>query len=217
MTDLFSPLDFETSATPEVLDLGGGVFQIKRLAPTELCMLHIQRVLAYSPLRHMMTPMGHPTQVKMSNCGEYGWISDKTGYGYTHLDPETENPWPSLPAEFLQIHKYACELTQLPAFTPDACLINCYEIGNAMGRHQDKDEQNTSWPIVSISLGLSAVFQTFGISRNGKPKNIQLDSGDIIILSGQSRHFYHGVKPVKLDPLQPQLTQRFNLTLRKSH
>lgn len=217
MVDLFSTLDAETSISPEVLDLGDGMFKIKQLAPVELCMLHIQRVVAYSPLRHMMTPMGHPTQVKMSNCGEYGWVANKAGYHYSPVDPETQLPWPNLPAEFIQLHKYACELAQLPSFTPDACLINCYEIGHAMGRHQDKDESDTRWPIVSVSLGLSAVFQVFGASRHGKPQNIPLDSGDVIILSGQSRHFYHGVKPIKFDPLQPQLTQRFNLTLRKSH
>ncbi|NVK36548.1 MAG: alpha-ketoglutarate-dependent dioxygenase AlkB [Gammaproteobacteria bacterium] len=216
MFDLFSHPDPITPTQPEVLDLGDGVFHIKRLAPVELCMLHIHRILKFAPLRHMMTPMGHPTQVKMSNCGDYGWVSDESGYRYSQLDPESQRPWPCLPAEFLQLHKYACQLAGLVPFQPDACLINCYEIGTAMGRHRDKDEQDTSWPIVSISLGLSAVFQVFGDSRNAKTKNIQLDSGDVVILSGASRQYYHGVKPVKLDPLQPNLTQRYNLTLRKS-
>lgn len=215
MSDLFTPQIGDRK--PEVIDLGNGVFHIKQLVPSHLFFHHINLIAEQAPFRKMMTPMGHSTQVSMTNCGHYGWISDKNGYRYSPVDPISEKAWPNLPAEFLQIHRYACQLAGIPFFMPDACLINRYEIGLAMGRHQDKDEKNTSWPIVSISLGLSAVFQIFSAQRTGPAQNVLLEDGDVVILSGLSRHFYHGIKPVKADPLQPNCLLRYNLTLRKSH
>lgn len=215
MADLFSSHNHQASA-PNVLDLGDGVYLIKKLAPSELCRFHIQQITDISPFRKMMTPMGHPMQVSTSNCGNYGWIADKNGYRYSHLDPLTSKPWSSIPAEFLQIHKYACELAQIPTFKPNACLINRYEIGQSMGLHKDKDETDLSWPIVSISFGLSAIFQIGGTSRNDKKQDLLLEDGDVIILSNPSRQFYHGIKPIKANPLDPNCQQRYNLTLRKA-
>ncbi|MGR6871627.1 alpha-ketoglutarate-dependent dioxygenase AlkB [Pseudomonas sp. HK3] len=217
MADLFTPLLQPSGSQPEVHNLGDGIFHIKQFAPSELCLHLISLITEQAPLRQMMTPMGHLTQVKMTNCGQYGWISDSNGYRYSPIDPTSQKSWPAMPDALLKIHKEACELAGLTSFKPDACLINHYDIGLAMGRHQDKDELDLSWPIVSISIGLPAVFQVFSMQRNSPAKNILLEDGDVIILSGQSRSFYHGVKPIKADILQPNLSQRFNLTLRKSH
>jgi len=216
MNDLFSDILLEKPSQTRCIDHGHGLLQIKGLAPYELCLFHIHKIAAYSPFRKMMTPMGHPMKVSTCNCGEYGWISNERGYQYSPIDPLTKRHWCAIPQEFLQLHRYALQLSNLPSFSPDSCLINRYEVGDAMGLHQDKDEVDTSLPIVSISLGLIAVFQVGGLERNATKKDILLESGDVLILSGHSRGVFHGVKPVKLNPLNPSSIYRYNLTLRKS-
>jgi len=134
MPDLFNQ-DEESAVQPQVIDLGQGAFHIKHLAPSQLFRLLVDHVTACAPLRQMMTPMGHPMKVSNTNCGQYGWVSDRSGYRYCAIDPISKRPWPCIPAEFLQLHKYACELVGLPVFTPDACLINHYKIGHSMGKH----------------------------------------------------------------------------------
>ncbi|GAA6134311.1 hypothetical protein NBRC116188_11000 [Oceaniserpentilla sp. 4NH20-0058] len=156
-------------------------------------------------------------QAMTTNCGIYGWISDNKGYHYSEIDPEINKHWTTIPAEFLQLHKYACELANIPLFNPDACLINQYQIGQGMGLHQDKDEMDRNSPIISISLGLNAIFQVGGKSRKDPIKEYLLEDGDVVILSNESRHFYHGIKPIKPNPLSPNCLFRYNLTLRKSH
>ncbi|MFY0640369.1 MAG: alpha-ketoglutarate-dependent dioxygenase AlkB [Bermanella sp.] len=217
MADLFSPKPDQSDSKPIVDDLGKGVFHIKQAICPDTLLQLTHDIIKQAPLRQMMTPMGHLTKASMSNCADYGWVSDLSGYRYSARDPLTHKAWPSLPAEFLNAHHKACELVGITPFEPDACLINAYNIGQSMGRHQDKDELNLEWPIVSISLGLPAIFQVFGNQRNGQSLDIFLQDGDILILSGESRLYYHGVKPIKLDPLNPNLNKRFNLTLRKSH
>ena len=217
MADLFTLDNGPVPDVPQVLNLGHGIFHIKHLACTESCLKLIDEITQKVPMRHMMTPMGYPTKASMSNCGTYGWVSDLNGYRYSELDPISQQPWPALPLEFLQIHQSACQLANLPSFLPDACLINRYEIGQAMGRHKDKDEQDTSWPIVSISLGLSAVFDVHPDKPETGPMRILLEDGDVLILSSSSRLWAHGVKPIKADLLQPNLITRYNLTLRRSH
>jgi alkylated DNA repair protein (DNA oxidative demethylase) len=217
MADLFTQGRGSASNEPQVLNLGHGIFHIKHLACSEPCLKLIDEITQKAPMRHMMTPMGYPTKASMSNCGSYGWVSDLNGYRYSELDPITQKPWPDLPHEFLKIHQSACQLANIPSFLPDACLINRYEIGQAMGRHKDKDEKDTSWPIVSISFGLSAVFEVYPDKLETKPMRILLEDGDVLILSSPSRLWGHGVKPIKPDLLQPNLTTRYNLTLRRSH
>lgn len=217
MADLFTQEHDRAFDEPQVIHLGHGIFHIKHLASTESCLRRIDEITQEIPLRHMMTPMGYPTKASMSNCGKYGWVSDLNGYRYSERDPISQQPWPALPREFLQIHQSACQLANIPSFLPDACLINRYEISQAMGRHKDKDEQDTSWPIVSISLGLSAVFEVYPDNPEISPMKILLEDGDVLILSSSSRLWAHGVKPIKADLLQPNLTTRYNLTLRRSH
>ena len=217
MADLFTPVADKFDTNPIVENLGKGVFHIKRMAPSEAITQLTCEIIKQAPLRQMMTPMGHLTKASMTNCGDYGWISDLAGYRYSTHDPISQKVWPTLPQEFLALHHKACQLVGLNPFKPDACLINCYEVGQSMGRHQDKDEQSLEWPIVSISLGLSAVFQIFGNQGNSPSLELLLEDGDVLILSGESRLFYHGVKPIKIDRLNPNLLKRFNLTLRKSH
>jgi len=193
-----------------------GITLIKGLANSSQCLELIHHIEQQAEFRNMMTPMGHRTQVAMSNCGQYGWTSSAFGYAYLKYDPLTKQPWPALPEYFLQLSQQAMELSSLPAFLANSCLINRYDVGMQMGHHQDKDERDLSQPIVSISLGLSAVFQVFRDGRNGNKLDILLEDGDVLIMHGPARQFYHGIKPIKHDALQPNLTTRYNLTLRRA-
>lgn len=217
MADLFTPKPTKFGSQPIVEDLGKGVFLIKQMFATDTIYRATQDIIQQAPLRRMMTPMGHLTKASMTNCGDFGWISDLAGYRYSQTDPISQKVWPALPHEILTLHHDACDLVGLTPFEPDACLINCYEIGQSMGRHQDKDELNLEWPIVSISLGLPAVFQIFSEQPMGPSLDILLEDGDTLILSGESRLLHHGIKPIKVDMLNPNLVKRYNLTLRKSH
>ncbi|WP_396586986.1 alpha-ketoglutarate-dependent dioxygenase AlkB [Bermanella sp. R86510] len=210
MADLFS------DQSDTVIDHGQGIFQIKHLANSQTLLQEIDHIQNQSPFRHMTTPMGHAMKVATTNCGLYGWISTPQGYGYSATDPLTGKSWPSLPNSIITLAHEALECCHLPRFTPDACLINKYAIGTSMGRHQDKDEANFAFPIISVSIGLPAIFQVVGVKRQGKAKYYTVEDGDIMILSGESRLFYHGVNQVKADPLNPTLKHRYNLTLRQS-
>jgi len=212
MSDLFSG----PSGQQNILDHGDGLFQIKGLTSLTEMLPHIEQVAVQSPFRHMMTPMGHATKVAMTNCGQQGWIASEQGYGYRSIDPLTGQPWPTMPEAFYELQQQACRKVDIQHYVPDTCLINRYEIGMSMGRHQDKDEANFDEPIVSVSLGLNAIFQVVGATRSGTGRKFLLEDGDVFILSGPSRLFYHGVSTIKADPLQPSLTRRYNLTFRRA-
>lgn len=207
MNDLFSN---ET----QVIDHGEGLYQIKSLTGLSLLQDQIDTLSKVSPFRHMMTPMGHPMKVSTLNCGTYGWVSQLSGYGYSSIDPLTHQSWPNIPQSFTSLHEEVISMLPIASAQPNACLINRYEIGTSMGRHQDKDERDFSQPIVSVSLGLSAVFQVFGKTRQGKVREFLLEDGDIFVLSGESRKFYHGIKTIRANPLNPNSLLRYNLTFR---
>ncbi len=210
MTDLFS------NQQDPIQNPSPGITLLKGLAAPFDLYKHIHRIQNQAPFRHITTPNGHETQIAMSNCGAYGWVSNLRGYAYVPKDPLSNKPWPPLPDDFLTLSAQACELAGIRPFTPNACLINRYEIGNGLGQHQDKDEANFDYPIVSISLGLSAVFQLFGQERGGHSLDIVLEDLDVLVIAPPARLFYHAIKPIKADILRPNLTQRFNLTLRKA-
>ncbi len=237
MSDLFSQ-SHAPDTFPVIENLAPGIVLIKGMVQSLDFIKATQTIINQAPLRHMMTPMGHPTKVSMSNCGPYGWVSNLQGYGYSATDPLTHKPWPSMPLMFIELAQQAAKLVGIDDFTPDACLINQYEIGCSLGRHQDKDEADFQWPIVSVSLGLQAVFQVFSTnersahpySHKNLPKNdlasaqyslqkaqdILLQDGDILVLHGPARLRLHGIKSIKADLLQPKLKYRYNLTFRKA-
>src|ERR1700753_2885024 len=127
--------------------------------PTETPLLAaLDSVVAQSPFRHMITPGGFTMSVAMTNCGAAGWITDKRGYRYGRLDPESGKPWPSMPPAFLAVAAEAAAKAGYPRFLPDACLINRYEPGARLSLHQDKNERDFENPIVSVSLRLPATF-----------------------------------------------------------
>lgn len=176
----------------------------------------IDSVLQKSPLRNMRTPGGSRMAVAMSNCGSLGWISDHRGYRYAAIDPLIDRPWPAMPALFGELAARAASLAGYPGFEADACLINRYEPGVGLSLHQDRDEQDYAAPIVSVSLGVPAVFLFGGDKRSDKPRAIPLDHGDVVVWGRPARLRFHGVRPLK--PGTHSLTgpYRYNLTLRRA-
>jgi alkylated DNA repair protein (DNA oxidative demethylase) len=173
-------------------------------------------VITLAPLRHMITPGGFAMSVATTSCGDLGWVSDKNGYRYAACDPLTGKAWPAMPASFKQLAKQAASMAGFENFEPDACLINRYEVGARMGLHQDKDERDFSQPIVSVSLGVPAMFQMGGFARADKVMKLPLYHGDLVVWGGESRLRFHGVLPIKAGS-HPVLGEcRINLTFRKA-
>ena len=176
----------------------------------------VQKIALSAPFRHMMTPGGHTMSAAMTNCGLAGWTTDRRGYRYESVDPATGQPWPPLPEAFLALAARAAAQAGFAGFVPDACLINRYAPGAKLSLHQDRDEQDFAAPIVSVSLGLPAVFLFGGARRADKPQRIPLKHGDVVVWGGPARLYFHGVAALKdgAHPLTGRI--RYNLTLRKA-
>ena len=173
----------------------------------------IVAVLREAPLfRPRMPRTGKPFSVEMSNCGPLGWVSDEAGYRYQPVHPETGRPWPAMPARLREA--FATIAPRAPA--PEACLINYYGAGARMGLHQDRDEEELSAPVVSLSLGDAALFRVGGLERNSPTRSFRLASGDAMSLAGDGRLAFHGVDRIIAgsSTLIPQ-GGRINLTLRR--
>jgi len=172
-------------------------------------------VIGKAPFRHMVTPGGFTMSVAMTNCG-LGWVTDRKGYRYTSHDPISNQPWPAIPDSFKKLAKAAAAEAGFMNFEPDACLINRYNIGGRMSLHQDKNEQDFSQPVVSVSLGLPAVFQFGGLERTDKTIRIPLNHGDVVVWGGEARLRYHGVLPLKTNYHPAFGDYRINITFRKA-
>jgi DNA oxidative demethylase len=211
---------FEAPVSPAVSreSLGAGACVLRAFALEAAARLveAIDAVAACSPFRVMTTPSGHRMSVAMTNCGEAGWVSDAHGYRYAAVDPRTSRPWPAMPSAIAELASAAAEAAGFVAFRPDVCLINRYEPGTRLSLHQDKDERDFSAPIVSVSLGLPAVFLFGGARRAERAARVPLAHGDVVVWGGPARLRYHGVLPVG-DGEHPLLGRsRINLTLRKA-
>ncbi|MEZ4365842.1 MAG: DNA oxidative demethylase AlkB [Kofleriaceae bacterium] len=171
-------------------------------------------IVATAPLRHMRTPGGRALSAAMTNCGRLGWISDARGYRYEPTDPLTGLPWPALPTPWLDLAHAAAACAGFPGFTPDACLINRYAPGAGMTLHQDRNERDLSAPVVSISLGLPAVFLLGGILRGDRAQRIRVAHGDVVVWGGPARLRFHGVAPIAAGDHAAVGPWRYNLTLR---
>ena len=176
----------------------------------------LEDVTALAPYRHMVTPGGFRMSVAMTNCGRLGWVSDVSGYRYDAVDPETGHDWPAMPDAFLRLATGAAAKAGFDGFIPDACLINRYQAGARMSLHQDKNERDFSQPIVSLSLGLPAVFLFGGATRSQKPARAPLEHGDVVVWGGPARLRYHGVLPLKAGHHDSVAACRINLTFRKA-
>ncbi len=175
----------------------------------------VARVAETAPFRHLITPGGYAMSVAMTNCGRVGWVSDRSGYRYDPTDPDTHAPWPAMPATFRDLALRAAAEGGFAAYDPDACLINRYVPGSKLSLHQDRDEEDAWSPIVSVSLGLPAVFLWGGKRRADLLRRLRVESGDVVVWGGPARFVYHGVSPLKdgEHPLTGAL--RINLTFRK--
>jgi DNA oxidative demethylase len=175
----------------------------------------LRDIVAEAPFRHMVTPGGHQMSVAMTNCGNAGWITDRSGYRYGAHDPETGKPWPAMPPLFYELAEWAADRAGFARFSPDVCLINRYVPRARMSLHQDRDEQDIGAPIVSVSLGLPAIFLFGGPKRSDKPRRYRLEHGDVAVWGGPTRLNFHGVAPLA-DGEHPLMgRQRINLTFRK--
>jgi DNA oxidative demethylase len=176
----------------------------------------LRAITEQAPFRHMMTPGGHQMSVAMTNCGSFGWVTDRTGYRYDANDPEAGKPWPAMPPAFRELARRAASHAGFAGFSPDACLINRYQPGARMSLHQDKDELDLAAPIVSVSLGLPAIFLFGGLKRSDKPSRFRLQHGDIAVWGGPARLAFHGVAPLADGEHVLLGRQRINLTFRKT-
>jgi len=176
----------------------------------------LREIEAQAPFRRMFTPGGHQMSVAMTNCGEAGWVTDRGGYRYDGADPESGKAWPPMPAAFRELAEGAAREAGFGGFAPDACLINRYEPGARMSLHQDRDEKDFAAPIVSVSLGLPAIFLFGGMKRTDKPQRYRLEHGDLVVWGGPSRLFFHGVAPLADGEHALLGRQRINLTFRKA-
>ncbi|WPC66755.1 DNA oxidative demethylase AlkB [Rhodoferax ferrireducens] len=174
----------------------------------------IESVLSQAPLRHWQTPGGYTMSVAMSNCGPLGWVSSTSGYRYAALDPLSGPPWPVMPAGLMDLARRAAAQAGYANFTPDACLINEYVPGAKLSLHQDKDEKDLSAPIVSLSMGLPAVFLFGTPSRKDRPQRWRLVHGDVVVWGGPSRLAYHGVAALADGEHALLGRRRLNLTFR---
>jgi alkylated DNA repair protein (DNA oxidative demethylase) len=176
----------------------------------------LREIVKQAPFRHMTTPGGHQMSVAMTNCGTAGWVTDRTGYRYDGVDPDSGEKWPAMPSVLRELAGEAAAEAGFTGFSPDACLINRYEPGARMSLHQDKDEQDFDAPIVSVSLGIPAIFQFGGLKRSDKPRRFRLIHGDVVVWGGPSRLFFHGVAPLADAEHAVLGRQRINLTFRKA-
>lgn len=176
----------------------------------------LERIRLTSPLRHMVTPGGHTMSVGMTNVGDAGWVTDAYGYRYSPFDPLTGRAWPALPPLWTAFAERAAARAGFPSFRPDACLVNAYGAGARMTLHQDRNERDFDAPIVSVSLGLAAVFLWGGDERSAPVRRFVLEHGDVVVWGGAARLRHHGVEPLKAGNHPATGRFRFNLTFRKA-
>lgn len=212
--ELFDADTDPAAAAPLTLEPGAMVLRGFALAHEDALHRDLQAVIAAAPLRHLVTPGGKRMSVAMTNCGVLGWVSDRSGYRYAPHDPLSDRPWPAIPESFRALALAAASRAGFEGFAPDACLVNRYVPGARLTLHQDRDERPMGQPIVSVSLGLPAVFLWGGARRGDRARRVPLAHGDVVVWGGPARLRFHGVLPVG-EGTHPILGAcRINLTFR---
>ncbi|HEV2681474.1 MAG TPA: DNA oxidative demethylase AlkB [Rhodanobacter sp.] len=176
----------------------------------------IDTIAVQAPFRHLITPGGFRMSVGMTNAGTLGWVSDRRGYRYDPIDPDSGKPWPSMPKVFLELAGAAAAQAGFSDFVPDACLINRYAPGTRLSLHQDRNERDFDQPIVSVSLGIPAIFLFGGMQRTDRAMRVPLAHGDVVVWGGPARLRYHGVLPLKPNHHDTLGEYRINLTFRRA-
>ena len=200
---------------PEPLEDGAVLLHDFATSEASLLIDEVTRITQQAAFRHLVTPGGYTMSVAMTNCGRVGWLSDRTGYRYDPVDPETKAHWPAMPPAFLDLAVRAAAEAGFADYDPDACLINRYVAGAKLSLHQDRDEKDAWAPIVSVSLGLPATFLWGGKRRSDPVRRLRLESGDVVVWGGPARFVYHGVAPLKEGEHSLTGATRINLTFRK--
>lgn len=215
MNDLFDRIG---DAAPAVEPLAAGAVLLRgyAAADTTALLAALDGIVARAPFRHMITPGGRLMSVAMTNCGAAGWTSDRAGYRYSAQDPESGRAWPAIPAAFADLAARAAWAGGHAGFDPDSCLINRYAPGTRLTLHQDRNERDFTAPIVSVSLGLAAVFLFGGERRQARPQRVRLVSGDVVVWGGPARLTFHGVAPLANGDHPLTGACRFNLTFRRA-
>lgn len=213
--DMFEHEQVETRCEP----LAAGAVVLRNFAGphTTAILAALEHIVAAAPWRHMSTPGGRRMAVAMTNCGECGWVSDAAGYRYDPVDPLRGVRWPALPPPFAALARAAAARAGYDGYAPDACLVNRYDVGTRLSLHQDKDERDFAQPIVSVSLGLPAVFLFGGLRRSDTCLRVPLAHGDVVVWGGAARLRYHGVLPLAQGDHPLLGAQRINLTFRKAY
>jgi alkylated DNA repair protein (DNA oxidative demethylase) len=216
MRDLFDAADAVDDAPYEAIAPGAVLLRGYALPFVPEILASLEAVAAHAPFRHMTTPWSAVISVAMTNCGDAGWLTDRTGYRYDRIDPESGLPSPTMPDCFRVLATGAANEAGYPGFVPDACLLNRYEPGTRLTLHQDKNERDYAHPIVSVSLGLPATFQFGGLKRSDTVRKFTVRQGDIVVWGGSSRLYYHGVAELR-EGEHPALGRlRINLTFRRA-
>jgi alkylated DNA repair protein (DNA oxidative demethylase) len=213
MTSLFDGDSLPHSVEP--LEAGAVLLRGFVTKETPALLEEVALIAQAAPFRHMITPGGYTMSVAMTNCGRTGWVSDRAGYRYDLMDPVTGTPWPAMPAAFLELAARAAAEAGFAGYDPDACLINRYVAGAKLSLHRDRDEMDSWAPIVSVSLGLPAVFLWGGKRRSDPLRRLRLENGDIAVWGGPARFAYHGVAPIQAGQHPLTGATRINLTFRK--
>ncbi|HEV7633173.1 MAG TPA: DNA oxidative demethylase AlkB [Steroidobacteraceae bacterium] len=209
---------FGAAALPARAALGPGAELLRGFAGGRDAALlaAINGVVAAAPFRQMTTPGGYVMSVAMTNCGDAGWITDRRGYRYSDVDPVSGLRWPTMPALLRQLAIDAAATAGYAAFVPDACLINRYVPGARMTAHQDRNERDIDAPIVSVSLGLPAVFLFGGLTRKAPVQRMALAHGDVVVWGGATRMAFHGIARLVEGWHEFAGASRINLTFRKA-
>ena len=215
MADLFDLME-PAEARQQWMAEGAMLLRGAALPLQDQLLAALGEVTAACPFRHMVTPGGFTMSVAMTNCGTAGWVTDRTGYRYDAIDPESGTRWPAMPACFLNLADAAATNAGYPGFAPDACLINRYDPGARLSLHQDRNERDFAHPIVSVSLGLPAIFQFGGLRRSDPVQKFALRHGDVAVWGGPSRLHYHGVAALKEGSHERLGRMRINLTFRRA-
>ncbi|QWT18970.1 alpha-ketoglutarate-dependent dioxygenase AlkB [Bacillus sp. NP157] len=199
-----------------VIELGPGAVMLRAFALSLARDLvgGIAMVTAVSPLRHLVMPNGKPMAIEMTNCGPVGWINAGRAYRYSRVDPDTGHPWPPMPTAFRDVATMAAAAAGYDGFDPAVCIVNRYAVGAGLQMHQDRDDTGDRQPVVSVSLGLPAIFRFGGQGRDMPVLDVPVVHGDVAVWGGPSRMNRHGVAPVVAgnDPLTGPY--RYNLTFR---
>jgi alkylated DNA repair protein (DNA oxidative demethylase) len=214
---LFDTADPSTAGVEAIeLESGATILRGFALEDAAALLVAIERIADAAPLRHMTTAGGWRMSVATTNCGNAGWLSDRSGYRYDAIDPETGRQWPALPELFADLAARAAREAGFAQFEPDACLVNRYAPSARLALHQDRNERDFDAPIVSVSLGVPATFLWGGATRADRPRRVPVEHGDIVVWGGPARLNFHGVDTLRESYHALTGSVRFNLTFRRA-